>query len=222
MLQVSHNSSDHHRVGAEPGRPNGARKSRRHGRAPLVVHRRLELGEPFELVLDAARSGDSWATRRLFEALGGRVCGYLRAQGTFDPEDLTSEVFLRVFGHVDGFVGGEAEFRAWVFSIAHRLVIDERRRRSARPQTTELAHPIADDVMGGDAEQEAIIELERGDIIRALAMLTPDQRDVIMLRVLGDLSVDDVARALHKRPGSIRALQWRGLTALRAHVDGAA
>ena len=200
-------------------RPTGEVESRRPGGVSHGGRRPLELGTPFEEVLAAARAAAPWATRRLYEALGGRVCGYLRAQGALDPEDLTNEVFSRVFGHLGTFVGAEAEFRAWVFSITHRLVIDERRRRSVRPQTSELAVPVAEGVIGGDSEQEAMLELERADVARVLATLTPDQRDVIILRVLGDLSVDEVARALRKRPGAIKALQRRGLSALRRRLE---
>jgi RNA polymerase sigma factor (sigma-70 family) len=198
----------------------GGIRSRTHV-ASRGTRRPLELGEPFEEVLAAAQSGAPCATRHIYEALAGRVCGYLRAQGTLDPEALTNEVFLRIFRHLVDFVGAEAQFRAWVFSIAHHLVIDERRRRSVRPQTKELGLAVAEAVRGGDAEQEAIIRLERVEIARLLATLTPEQRDVITLRVLGDLSIEEVARALSRRPGSIKALQRRGLTALR-HRLGAA
>ena len=61
--------------------------------------------------------------------------GYLRLRGADDPEDLTSEVFLRVFNHLDDFSGDERGFAAWVFTIAHRALIDERRRNARRPST---------------------------------------------------------------------------------------
>ena len=99
---------------------------------------RLDANRGFDEVLDAARRGDPDSCREIYDALGGRVCGYLRSQGVNDPEDLTSEVFLRVFGQLSRFEGVEAKFRSWVFTIAHRIAIDERRKSSARVTTSEL------------------------------------------------------------------------------------
>src|SRR5690606_5119335 len=98
-------------------------RPRRHG---------LPLGDDAEAVLAAARRGDPEAWRRLYESVAGRVAGYLRTQGAEEPEDLTSEVFVAVVRNFSKFVGDEAQFRSWVFVIAHRRLIDERRRRARR------------------------------------------------------------------------------------------
>ena len=185
-------------------------------RAPAP--RPLDLEAAFEDVLDAARSGAAWAYESLYGALAARVCGYLRLHGAPEPEDLTSELFLRVFDRLDGFDGGEAQFRSWVFTIAHRLLIDDRRRRDARPRTTQFVVSV-ESIAGGDAETDALGRLDVRNVEATLAALPADQRDVLMLRVLADLTVEEVARALDKRPGAVKALQRRGLARLRRHLE---
>src|SRR4030095_11607705 len=94
----------------------------------------------FDAVLDAAQSGAPWAFERIFTALSPVVTGYLRAQGAHEPEDLSSEVFVAVLRNIGRFTGGEAAFRSWVFTIAHRRLLDERRRHGRRPPLTALSH----------------------------------------------------------------------------------
>lgn len=176
--------------------------------------------EAFDLVLDAARLGAGWARTRLYEALAGPVTAYLRAQGVREPEDVTSDVFLAVFRRLPDFSGTEPHFRSWVFTIAHHKLVDERRRAARRPGL-EPFEP-ADDAGGGvaeAAEDRAFANLGTERTRALLGTLTPDQRDVVTLRVLGDLSVEQVAALVGKPPGAVKALQRRGLDALRRQLD---
>jgi RNA polymerase sigma-70 factor (ECF subfamily) len=173
-------------------------------------------GHVGELVL-AAQAGAGWAFTRLHQRFAGQVAGYLRLQGAPDPEDLTSEVFLSAFTGIGRFTGDGADFRSWLFTIAHRRLIDDRRRRGRRVVTSaldELPEGGAA-VAGGDAEVDALDRLATDRVVRLLADLSPDQRDVLALRILGDLTVEQVAEAVGKKPGAVKALQRRGLSALR-------
>jgi RNA polymerase sigma-70 factor (ECF subfamily) len=143
------------------------------------------------------------------------VAGYLRLHGSREPDDLTSEVFLRVFDHLRDFAGDEAGFRSWVFTIAHRQLIDEHRRHGRRPQTVALTDPISEAASGGNAETDALQAIEHHNIVEVLAELVPDQREVLTLRVVGDLTVDQVAAVLGKNRGAVKSLQRRGVAALR-------
>ena len=178
----------------------------------------LSPGLAFDEVLDAARRGDSRAYRELYDALAGRVCGYLAVRGASDAEDLTSEVFLRVFRRLARFEGAERQFRSWVFTIAHNVLLDDRRRRHARPVTSALEHDAFERLSGGDVEDEAIGDLGSDWVADALAQLSPDQRSVLTLRVVGDLTVEQVARVTGKPVGAVKALQRRGLATLRRHM----
>lgn len=176
-------------------------------------------GESFELVLDAAQLGAGWARTRLYETLAGAVAGYLRTQRVRDSDDVTSDVFLAVFARLDGFSGTEAQFRSWVFTIAHHKVIDDRRRRSRRPDPEPLDDREPSAGATACAEDEALANLGSERARALLGGLTPDQRDVITLRVLADLSLEQVALTLGKRTGAVKALQRRGLDALRRELQ---
>jgi RNA polymerase sigma-70 factor (ECF subfamily) len=177
-------------------------------------------GEGFDSVLAAARAGEGWAFERLFTWLARPVAGYLRGAGVEDPDGSANDVFLRAFGSLERFSGDEDRFRSWIFTIAHHLVIDERRRVARRPKSSPLEaagpEPGAPAV---DAAELALASLGDERISRLLTSLAPDQRDVVLLRIVADLSIEDTAAALGKRPGAVKALQHRAMRALRARLD---
>jgi RNA polymerase sigma-70 factor (ECF subfamily) len=169
-------------------------------------------------VIDAARGGDGRAFEELYRVFAGRVAGYLRVQGAREPEDLTSEVFLAAFRNISTFVGSEEQFRSWLFVIAHRRLLDERRRWLRRPD--ELFATVSDDprtthvLPTGDAESDALRVLGTQRIEALCEALAPDQRDVLLLRLVADLTVDQVAGVLGKTSGAVKQLQRRGLAAI--------
>lgn len=166
----------------------------------------------------AAQANAPWAFERLYRHFAPVVCGYLRTQGAEDPEGLTSEVFLGAFRRLDSFVGDGSAFRSWLFTIAHHRLIDDRRRRTRMPATTPLDER-GDAWTGGDVETDALASLGSAEIRRLLATVSPDQRDVLALRVVADLSVEQTARALGKTPGAVKALQRRALASLRRTLE---
>jgi RNA polymerase sigma-70 factor (ECF subfamily) len=177
--------------------------------------------EEFASVLDAARAARPDAYRTLYDGYGGRICAYLRWRGAPDPDDLTNEVFSRAFRNLDGFSGGERDFCAWVFTIARRLLIDEQRRLRRRPVTVELLEPDGDAIAGGDVETEALTRVDDARLGKLLDTLTVDQREVIALRIIADLPIDRVASVLGKEPATVKALQHRGIAALRRRLETA-
>jgi len=168
-------------------------------------------------LLEAARRGDEAAWTTIYRSLAPAVLGYLRANRAPEPEDTLSEVLLQVARDLPGFEGDENRFRAWVFTIAHHRTIDARRHSARRPvepvETPEPETPAAD-----DAAEQALARIGAEEVHRVLERLTPDQRAVLLLRVLGELTVEEVARALGKRPGAVKALQRRGLAAVRREL----
>lgn len=179
----------------------------------------LPIGPGFEEVLAAAQSGAPWAFARLYEDLAPAITGYLRLRGAPEPDDTASEAMLQVFRALPRFTGDEAAFRSWVFTIVHRRLIDDRRRRGRRPTTAPLEAGEAE--AGGNVELEALEALDPlggGWMHDALRAVTDDQRDVLLLRIVGGLSVEEVAGIVGKRPGAVRALQHRALGRLRERL----
>lgn len=170
--------------------------------------------ESFPAVLLAAQSGASWACTNLWVDHAPAVTAFLRARGSSEPEDLTSEVFLAVFDQLDRFRGGEAEFRTFVFTIAYRRLVDELRKRSKLGHHVEWTEEL-DDRRSPSAEHEAMGRLADASARAVLDELPADQRNVMVLRIVADLTVEQVGEILGKRPGAVKALQRRALQALR-------
>ena len=174
----------------------------------------MALGKNFPAVLDAARAGADWAWAALYRELAPRLLGYLRAQRAPEPDDLLGEVFLQLVRDVSRFSGDERSFRAWAFGVAHHRLLDERRRRGRRPVVEPVAEP-PEPRPTGDVVDDALAALGTERVRRLIDGLSGDQRSVLLLRIGGDLTVEQVARALGKRPGAVKALQRRGLAAIK-------
>jgi RNA polymerase sigma-70 factor (ECF subfamily) len=173
--------------------------------------------ERFTSLLESARQGSEAAWQELYDGLAPVVLGYLRANGAPDPEDVLSEVFLQVARDIATFDGEEPGFRSWVFTIAHHRLIDARRHSARRP--VELsAEPPEPRGRADDAAEEALNRIGADEVTRVLGALSEDQRTVLLLRIVGDLSIEDVAKALGKRPGAVKALQRRGLAAVKREL----
>jgi RNA polymerase sigma factor (sigma-70 family) len=178
----------------------------------------MRTGLAFDDVLAAAQAGAAWAFETLYRDLAPAVTGYLRLHGAAEPDDLASETFLGVFTGLAGFRGDEDELRSWVFTIAHRRLIDDWRRRSRRPQLADDAGDLTL-LPGGDAEDDALVLVGAEDVHRLCAGLPDDQRSVLLLRVLADLTVEQIASVMGRSVGSVKALQRRGLRALRERIE---
>lgn len=173
----------------------------------------------FAETLDAASTPGprrSEAFEHLLRPLLFPVRRYLRAQVGNAADDLIDEVLLAVWEHLDRFRGTEGQFRSWVFTIAHNQVVDHhRRRRDEQPLDGVLAHPAAD-----DTETEALARVSEGELRSVLAQLAPAQRQVLLLRLVSDLSIEQTAAVLGRSTGAVKALQHRAIEAARRRITG--
>jgi RNA polymerase sigma factor (sigma-70 family) len=164
-----------------------------------------------------ATAGSVAAFERIYARLSPSIASYLRWNGASDVEALTNEVLAQVHRNLGRFAGDGAAFRSWVFTIAHRRMVDDRRRTSRRPV---IAHAeVTDDAVVGDAELDALAVISDARLDELLSHLSPDQRDVLLLRIVADLPLEEVASALGKTVGAVKALQHRALATLRRHLD---
>jgi RNA polymerase sigma-70 factor, ECF subfamily len=139
----------------------------------------------------------------------------------WEPEDVVGEVFLQVTRDAGRFRDDPADseaVRRWVFTIARHRAIDAARRQRPR----EVA-PVPVAPVGGMGRTIELPDAPDPDLVAALAALSEDQREVVALRFVADLALDDVARITGRRIGAVKALQHRALENLRRAVspDGA-
>lgn len=170
----------------------------------------------FEKVLDAARAGEEWAAAVLFDALQPSLMRYLRWAEPGAADDLAGETWLAVAERIQDFTGDEPALRAWVFSVARRRLADHR-RRAARRRTQSVAPQDLNEVPGGEDPADLVLEVLSAQqaIDHLVATLSPGQAEVLVLRVVARLSVEDVAQMLGKRPGTVRVIEHRALRRLR-------
>jgi RNA polymerase sigma factor (sigma-70 family) len=174
--------------------------------------------ERFETVLAAARAGEAWALERLYASLAPAVAGFLRVQRAAEPDDLTSEVFVGVLRNLGSFRGDEAHFRSWVFTIAYRRLSDERRAAGRRPLVQSLDE-TPDPVDPGDVQADVERLLATHRVRELCVTLPPAQRDVLLLRLVGRLTIDEIAPLLGRSRGAVKALQRRGLATVTRRLE---
>ena len=172
---------------------------------------------PFDEVLDRARAGDGAALAVLFRRHATVISRFVRAAAAEDPDAVVNDVFLGAFAGLGRFRGDETGFQALLFTIARRRLADEARSRARRVPTTDwqatdgLAAPsVETELFGTSTGSPEVLDLVRG--------LPPDQRDVVLLRLVADLPIAAVASILGKRPGAVKSLQRRALDSLRRQL----
>lgn len=168
-------------------------------------------------LVESARRGESWALTEVWRQHSPAVAAYLRGRGVTDAEDVTSEVFLQVFGRITKFRGNESDLRTFIFSVAHARYVDHQRRVARRGTPTQFDPAIHDGVVDS-AEANAMQSLANERVQQVLDALSPDQRDVVVLRILADLSLEETAAVLGKTVGAVKSLQHRALENLRPIV----
>lgn len=174
----------------------------------------VAIGERFSSVLSAAREGADWAWAELYDELAPRLLRFIASQGAIEPEDCLGECFLQLVRNLPTFTGDEDSFRAWVYLLARNRVVDEWRAAGRRP-VTPSGELVALQQHRRPAEAADAPLARRDTIAGILTRLTPDQRAVLVLRVLDGFSVAETAVILGRSPGAVRVLQHRALRHLR-------
>ncbi len=172
-----------------------------------------------EDIIRRIHSNDSDAFEELYQRYSPRVFGYLyqRLNGNVEEaEDLTAEVFAKVYQKIDTFEVQGAPLSSWLFRIARNRLIDSVRRRP------NYIHIELDDAQAHSAgpvfngvNQHLAMDLIKG----GLARLTPEQRQVIVLRFLEDKSIAETAVIMERNEEAVKKLQSRGLASLRRGIE---
>jgi len=163
----------------------------------------------------AAGSEADWrpSLEAAYLELAPAVLGYYRSYGLASADDLVGDVFVSVAGGLRRFRGDRADLRRWVFTIARRRLVDHFRRSKVRQITSSGPLPdlgVHDRLAGLDV-----------DLVDALNDLTDLQREVVVLRFVADLPLDDVAELVGRNLPAVKALQARALSQLAARLEPA-
>ncbi|HWF16141.1 MAG TPA: RNA polymerase sigma factor [Acidimicrobiales bacterium] len=170
--------------------------------------------DSLDVALDEARQGEEVGVAALFRAFNPGLVRYLRHHALGVEEDLASEVWAAAATLLPDFEGDAHAFRALLFTLARRRTIDHYRRSGRALAVVEL-NEIHEPADRADLETAVVSNLSAQEAIEALVKGLPTtQAEVILLRVVGDLSVDEVAKILGRSPGSVRVLQHRAVQRL--------
>ncbi len=164
------------------------------------------------------KAGEERAWAELYGAHAGRIAGYARSKGVRDADDLVGDVFAAAAERVGRFDGDAARLRSWLFTIAHHRLTDDLRR--ARRRNTEVAAPdqLEDAVHAVDATDDAAARLDADGALAMLSWVTDEQREVLTLRILGELSIAETAEILGKPTGAVKALQHRAIARIQRRL----
>jgi RNA polymerase sigma-70 factor (ECF subfamily) len=167
-----------------------------------------------ESLIRRAKQHDQVALTQLYEENFDRIYRYivLKIGDRTEAEDMTQQVFLNAIQSISSYNWKGMPFSSWLYRIAHNQVVDHLRKKSRRvlvPLDESL--PTTADDPRRTAEQK--IEIE--EIVAATKDLTRAQQEVISLRFGGELSLAEVARAMGRSEGAVKALQHSAILALR-------
>jgi RNA polymerase sigma-70 factor (ECF subfamily) len=159
----------------------------------------------------------AWVYQNYHSAIYRYVYHHLGVAQT--AEDLTSEVFRRFLQALRNGGGPTRQLRAWLYRVAHNLIVDHVRRgkhRNHEPLDGTLGETLADSAEGPErlAARTIVMEHVRG----AMLELTEEQRQVVILKFLEGMSNAEVSALTGKTVGAVKALQHRGLETLRAQL----
>ena len=137
---------------------------------------------------------------------------YTRVRHQADAEDLTEQVFLKMVDSIQRYRPRGVAFSSWLYRIAHNLLVDPYRR--AGREAVELTAQVRD--LRPHADPAALVQNseERRQLLVAVHRLTPEQQQVITMRFIDNLDVDEIARQMRRRPGAIHSMQHRALASL--------
>jgi RNA polymerase sigma-70 factor, ECF subfamily len=160
-----------------------------------------------------AQAGDRQALGFLYARYADNVYGYVRSivHDQHEAEDITQHVFAKLIHVIGKYEERDVPFFAWILRVSRNVAVDHIRRHRAIPVEEVRA---VDDVGGGPEDRERMSELRE-----ALALLPPDQREVLVLRHFAGLSPTEIAQRTGRTEGSVHGLHHRGRRALTAELS---
>lgn len=181
------------------------------------IHAKNDLEE----VVRGAQAGESNSLAYLYGRFYDQIFRYVsfKTGNASESEDIAEEVFLRMLESIATFRFKGPPFSSWLFRIAHNLVVDHF-RRNGRKRIRPLDDAIViSDASSPDLDHHLDLKLMTRQVNKAMEELTDLQKEVIMLRFAGELSVRETAETIGKKENAVKALQHAGIKNLRRRMD---
>jgi len=170
------------------------------------------------LLLERAREYDPEALGEIYDGYSEKIYHYIyRYLGEARlAEDLTAQVFLKLLEAIKASKGPRTHLSAWLYRVAHNLVVDHFRRR---PREESL--PLEEELVAAPEDVTVVVEkkLAQQQLRAAISHLTVDQQQVIVLKFVEGLSNAEVGQVLGKTEGAVKSLQHRALAALQRIME---
>jgi RNA polymerase sigma-70 factor (ECF subfamily) len=170
-----------------------------------------------------SQSGDTTALAEIYERYFDRIYRYtvLKIGSPQEAEDITQEVFIKALREIKSYSWKGPPFASWLYRIAHNQIIDHIRKRERRP-CVMLEETLAYSVFPMENPQTAAeISWDMRQLVTAISALTPMQREVIAMRFASDMPLAEVAAAVGKSVGAVKALQHSAIEMMRKRMgDG--
>jgi RNA polymerase sigma-70 factor (ECF subfamily) len=168
-------------------------------------------------LLRRAKQNDDDALRMLYDEYAPLIYAYIyhRVGDAMQAEDLTGHVFVRVLSAIQRNRAWHTSFRAWLYRVAHNVVVDHCRGQPDEPiLELDEDHPASGDNPAAELREK----LSRERLLAAVQELTADQQQVVVLRFGEGLTAREVAEVMDKSVSAVEALQYRGLASLRRRL----
>jgi RNA polymerase sigma-70 factor, ECF subfamily len=163
-------------------------------------------------LVSKAQQGDSQAFGRLYDNFAQRIFKYIRLkiQNREEAEDILQEVFIKAYQGLNSLSLENLNFNAWLYKVTSNTINDHFRKRYRSPEIfgIEEGFDLPD---GKSLEKEIIIKSDLETARDAFTQLLPLYKQVLELRFLQDLSLNEVAKILNKSNLSVRLIQYRAL-----------
>jgi RNA polymerase sigma-70 factor (ECF subfamily) len=163
------------------------------------------------------KGGDERAATELVQRHASALARFAVSSGERNEVDeLVQDTFVRAFNSIDGF-RGESSFRTWLFTIERRLLLDRRRAEKRRKDKDELQEDDA--ATEYDALDSVVADETQKRLQRAVARLSPTQREVFALRIAEGLSYKEIAEAVGTTEGAARVHYHNAMRAVKEFLD---
>jgi len=168
-------------------------------------------------LVEKAQKGDTQAFGEIYDALVKPVYRYVYYRVNREiAEDLTEETFLKAWQNLSKYKQGKHPFSAWVFRIAHNLVVDHYRKHE---ESAEIDENFADEKAHASPSYEINLKLNEVRLKKALKTLPENYQQVIILKYINEEENAVIAKVIGKSEGAVRTLQFRALEKLRRILE---